>query len=365
MFIRKFGNDKTSQGSYAAYRGIHFISLSSSDHETSKDTINRLSDQILVLRPYRTAFNRENAQSAFENLLFSIEGWVERFTDMFIDDQRFANEHVRFVNQHRHILIQFQELLASNQDLSSAVGYPDNDQNILAALIFRYVEQRIFGQTPCGISPLMAELLQEIQNTLPHCTSPPVDMTAISAWRGQAYHALFSQPNYPEARQRGINALSSELADILRFICAPGGWPAFVRSISSKIIEPSVRLDENFRRAHEEYYFDTASWTEPGGNMSELKGLLSVNAARFNAQMDVSELYPTPSMGQLREHFICSLHPALKAKEVRKLNQGENVRQSATLFKEKVLVAWDPETVQGRDPATMKQKTWLSRIATP
>lgn len=196
------------------------------------------------------------------------------------------------------------------------------------------------------------------------------DTSTICSWRAQAYHAVFSHPQYSDARQRGVDALSAELAHILGFLSSSSTDVEFTRSISSKIIEPSLKLYENFRRSDEAYYFETAEWTKPGARMSqdlpdgrlrELLGDLDCrNAIKFNAMFRIEKLKPKPTDEELQNqlYFICSINPALKVRGL----QGNNGEEPTTLFKEKVLVAWDPDRLRGKDPRILKKPTWLSRI---
>ncbi|KAI1121718.1 hypothetical protein F5Y10DRAFT_271793 [Nemania abortiva] len=342
-----------------------------SDNHNLKETIHMRDSQILILRPYRTGFTQENAKNGFEDLLQNIELWVEKWTDKLIDNEGFRNEWINSLHHFPRAVHKFQQLLSCNQDLLSTIGYVDSDQDIMSACILRFVRQKIFGDMPCGIVSRRVELLQEVESTLPLCTAPKLDMSAISSWRAQAYHALFSRPEYSEAREKAIDAVTSELANILGFLCGSSKWSGFISSISSEIIEPSVRLDENFRRTNEEYYFETAPWGEPGeemgrsfpdGQLRELLGSLECfNAVKHNRKFLTDQLNPIPSAEEIRNrlHFISSLHPALKVRELR----GKNKKGSVTLVKEKVLVAWDPKLPRGKSPATLKEETWLSRFS--
>ncbi|KAI0437835.1 hypothetical protein F4803DRAFT_570346 [Xylaria telfairii] len=342
----------------------------SNERQALKTAVSMRESQILVLRPYRTKFTRYEARRDFEDLLGSIKSWVEEWTDKFVDDKEFSKRWVDSLEYFPQVINPFRQFLDSNPDLSSAVGYNDSDQDILCACLIRFIRQKIFGELPCTIAPHTADVLRYIEHNMAFCTEPKLDMSTICSWRAEAYHALFSDRQYPDARQRGVVDLSAELVHILGFVSKSPNTVEFTRSISSKIIEPSFKLYENFRRSEEDYYFETAEWAKPGAQMSqnlpdgrlrELLGDLDCrNAVKSSGIFRVEKLETKTTDEELRNqlYFICSINPSLKVRGLR----GNNGEESTTLLKERVLVAWDPDTLRGEDPRILKRQTWLSRI---
>ncbi|KAI1427736.1 hypothetical protein F5Y12DRAFT_792037 [Xylaria sp. FL1777] len=340
------------------------------EHERLQSITPTLPRGRLILKPYRTNYTQSDAQKGFEDLMRNIIVWVEDWSDRFIIEEDFTEHWLDSLKHFPQVVNPFRQWLHldSNQDLLSAVGYPDSDQDIVSACIVRFVQQRIF-QAPSTISPDTAKLLKDIEQTMPQCTAPKLDLCAIHTWRAQACHALFSHPGYSEARQASIDTLTGELAQILDFICKPSKRPEFIPSISSKIIQPSFSLSENLRKSHEEYYFETAPWVKPDalmssglpdGRLQELLGnFYCVNSAKSKAILIAEKLDPRPTAEELQRqlYFICSIQPALKVREL----QRSGGKELVTISKQKVLVAWDPDRLQG-DPRILKEETWLSRV---
>ncbi|KAI1757503.1 hypothetical protein F4782DRAFT_525316 [Xylaria castorea] len=342
----------------------------SSEKQALKNSVNMRESQILTLRPYSTRFTRNEAQSDFGFILESINSWVEEWTDKLVEETDFSKNWMDSLKYFPQVVNQLRQFLDSNPDLASAVGYTASDQDIISACIVRFIKNRIFGGIPCSIPSHTAGVLQNIENYMALCTARELDMSTRYSWRAQAYHALFSHPEYSEARQTGINTLSADLANIFRFLADSSNGADFIRSISSKIVEPSLNLYENFRRSNDEYYFETAEGTEPGTRMGQdlpgrrlrehLDDIDCRNAIKYNAKFQVEKLRKRPTDEELQAHlyFICSVTPALKVRGLR----GKYGEEPETLVKEKVLVAWDPDNLRGRDPCILKTQTWLSRI---
>ncbi|TGJ83112.1 hypothetical protein E0Z10_g5647 [Xylaria hypoxylon] len=342
------------------------------EHERLQTEISTLPSDKPTVRPYRTNFTRSDAQRGFEEFVTGVINWVDKWTDDFIVEKDFLRRFLEFFNNGPEIATRFRQFIHSNQDLLSAVGYPDTDQDILSACIVRFVWQRVFGEVSCSISSGTAESLKKIEHTMSLCTAPKINVPAIHAWRAQAYHAIFSDSEYSNTRQAGIDALTAELAQILGFIPESPKMSEFVQSIASEIIEPSLRLDENFRRAHEWYFIEKSDWTKPGALMGEglsngelrelLKNLDCTNTAKNRDIFQEEKLNPRPTPEELQKqlYFICSINPALKVRGFRKGSDQE----STTIVKESVLVAWDPDRLQGGDPRTLKSETWLAKVCT-
>ncbi|KAI0554890.1 hypothetical protein F4679DRAFT_595409 [Xylaria curta] len=342
----------------------------SNEKQDLKNAVNMRESQILILRPYSTRYTRGQAQSDYEFLLDSIKAWVEEWTDKFIDNTDFSKHWMDSLNHFPQVTGQLRQFLGSNPDLASVVGYADSDQDIIFACIVRFIWERIFGAVPCDIPLCISEVLRDVENHMALCTAPELDSSAICSWRAQAFHALFSHPRYSAARQQGIDTLSADLTHIFGFLSNSSNNEEFVHSISSKIIEPSLSLYENFRRNNEEYFFETVECIKAGTSMSQdfpagqlpelLKDLDCKNAVRCNAKFRVEKLKVKPTDEELRQHlyFICSITPALKVRG----HRGNHGQEPETLLKEKVLVAWDPDNLRGRDPCMLKTKTWLSKV---
>ncbi|KAI0973836.1 hypothetical protein F4678DRAFT_459323 [Xylaria arbuscula] len=339
------------------------------EYQQLQGRISSLSSNKLGIRPYRTNFTRNDAQNGFDQLMRNIDVWVESYTNKLMEDENFAENWVNFLKNNSDQVNRFQELLhcEPNRDLLSAVGYPDSDQNIVSAFIVRFIWQKVFKERPCGMPSGFVTILKDLELAMSDCTAPKLDTCAIHTWRAQSHHALFSHPSYSGFRQMSINALTEELDQIMGFLSDHSKHDEFVRSISSRIIEPSFKLYEKLQTSHEKYSIETAQWARPGAAMSQnladggiedfLSNLHCVNAAGHNEVVFVDELDPKPTSEELREQlqFICSIRPALKVRELQK----SGGRDSATVSKEKVLVAWHPNK---GDPCKVKENTWLARV---
>ncbi|KAI0533998.1 hypothetical protein GGR58DRAFT_505782 [Xylaria digitata] len=336
----------------------------SHENKQLKQSVYTRESQILVLRPYKTDFARYHAQENFETLVNGIDNWVENWTDKFLKKE-FVEQWLLHYPQTG---IQFYQALDSHHDLSSTIGYPDTDQDILSAFILRFVWEKALAEIPCSSSSGTRELLDRIAHNMTLCTNPSLDMSVVHSWRAQAYHALFSDPEYSNIRRMRIDTLASELAQVLGFIPRPSKRAAFVGSISSQLIEPCISLYEQIQRSHEEFYLERVnpgtigSQDRPEELYQRLRddGINCRNVAEFCAIFLTNKLQPEPTEKELERHLhiLCSIRPALKAREFQK----SNGREAETLVKETVLVLWGPDLLQGGDPTELKSETWLSRV---
>ncbi|KAF2970376.1 hypothetical protein GQX73_g3190 [Xylaria multiplex] len=329
-----------------------------SDNEKLKQSVDARESQILVLRPYRTDFTRHHAKEDFEKLVARIDDWVMNRIEKFLVDEKFAEQWLNWLPYFPQVAAGFHQALDSYHDLSSSIGYPDIDQDILSAYILRFVWQ--------GADIQYRELVGEIERTMTSCANPSLDMSAVHSWRAQTYHALFSRPEYSNIRQERIDDLASELVQVLGFVSHDSDMATFVRSISSEIIEPCISLCEKILRSHEEFYIETIN---PGTIMSqdrpeELHQRLQDddincrNVAECCSIFMTNKLKPIPTKEKLEKHLhiLCSIRPALKAREF----QNSTGQEAQTIVKETVLILWDPDGLQ--DPTELKSETWLSRV---
>ncbi|KAI8631806.1 hypothetical protein F5Y19DRAFT_472690 [Xylariaceae sp. FL1651] len=327
--------------------------------------------QILSLQPYRVEITRDEVGKCYQNLCQEVTDWVETWTDKFIDDEHTGKQSVDFVSHNLHIKTGFRHFLFSNGDVSSAIGCPGIDQEILVACIMRVIRHHIFLSPMCSVATYTLQILEQTEEAMLHSAVPKPDNFAIRSWRAQTYHAVFSHPDYRKTRERSVATLSIMLRKLLGFILGPNDDTEFIRSISSKIFEPALQLRELFEVSTDEYYFDSNDWIEagarinpniPGEQMRDfLASLDCVNIAQHKAGFEIEKLQPTPSVDELRQNlfFVCSIQPALMVREPLK---NDEFREPVMLSKEKVLMEWNPNNIMADGAARAKTKTWLSCI---
>jgi hypothetical protein len=151
----------------AAERESHILTLQPGPTEFGRDDAEKVSDA-LCLRINQA----KSCDQGFRQVMRGINVWVLKWTDAYYDDQQILRNWKGAFNHFSHTGREFGEFLSVNKDISSTIGYPDSDQELMTACVIRFVSRRIFSGTPSGISSDMAEVLQTIEQALPLCTAP-------------------------------------------------------------------------------------------------------------------------------------------------------------------------------------------------
>jgi hypothetical protein len=108
----------------------------------------------------------------FHSLTQNTAEWVEKWTDCYIDDETFSKCWIDSLNRFSRLADPFRKALYADKDLSSAVGYPDNDQHILSAHIVRFVWRKLFAGASSSHLSSTDRLLQTVARTMQLCTTP-------------------------------------------------------------------------------------------------------------------------------------------------------------------------------------------------
>ncbi|KAI0419788.1 hypothetical protein F5X98DRAFT_384058 [Xylaria grammica] len=314
--------------------------------------------QILNLRPFEPDQKPYHLQVDFRDFSSHLDSWAFKWTARFFDSgEEYVNRWLSDMSSSKRVFLQFQESLQSIPDLYQAVGYPDTDLEIFTAWLLRFIWGRVFGDftmKPTGV-------LTAIEALMPQCKEPRLDMAAIQDWRGQAYHAVFTDPEYPQVRQRAIDVFSAALAETLAFIPEPSQKAAFTQSIPA-LFEPCFDIYEKCQRSDTNYYIDVTYPTRQNvpDVVSRLfrKEVYCLSTKRHTIfTVDKLERQPTPVEVQQQLHIIFSIRPAFKMRDWKLTNGRERILQQERLF-----IAWDPDLVERGNPAQVKEETWLSRV---
>ncbi|RWA14849.1 hypothetical protein EKO27_g254 [Xylaria grammica] len=318
--------------------------------------------QIFKLRPFEPDQKPYDLEVDFRDFSYHLDNWAFKWTARFFDSgEEYVNRWLSDMSSSKQVFPQFQQSLQSVPDLYQAVGYPDADSEIFTAWLLRFIWGRVFGDftmKPTGV-------LTAIEALMPQCKEPRLDMSTILDWRGQAYHAVFTDPEYPQLRQRAIDVFSAALAETLAFIPEPSQKAAFTRSIPT-LFERCFDIYEKCQRSNADYYIDVTYPTRQ--NVPDVVGRLfrkdvRCQSTRARAILTVDKLVDklerqlTPVEVEQQLHIIFSIKPAFKMRSWKLYNGREQILQQEILC-----IAWDPDLVERGNPAQLKEETWLSRV---
>ncbi|KAI1324221.1 hypothetical protein F5Y16DRAFT_424155 [Xylariaceae sp. FL0255] len=361
-----------SEQKYLAYENTN-----KSQVQKLKDNISKQQDQILRLQPYQSELTPDKAKKYYKELSDSINQWVENWTDRFINDPEERNILIKFVRESPLAMKGLRQFLSvpENRDLASAIGEGsdhDVEQSLLSSVITRFIIQRVFQAPISGAeSQERVKVLDSIEKGLKEHSKPKIDVLAIRAWRAQAYHAMFNDPEYTRASDIWTQNLLDELDQILLFARMHHDRNIFLGDLAIKIITPAVNLRKLFEASTDEYYFESSkeliacNYLSPALGGSLIDGVNFINVARANKRITRSSIAERNITGEIfQDHFyvMCSASPAFLVREP--LRGQDELQNPVTLCQERVLIEFD--VADKKASRTVKEEdkipTWLTDI---
>ncbi|KAI1505158.1 hypothetical protein F5X99DRAFT_431297 [Biscogniauxia marginata] len=332
-------------------------------------TIETSKSHIFSLQSYRAEITLDEAGQVYKELIRGVSQWVDDWIDPILENTT-QQEYLRqLAIQYPVITSHFKTFMEQHKDIKRNIGVSDIDHDILIASIIRFLLEKVFSTTLCGVLKSKVKAVRVLEKSMQDNIKPKIDLFAIRTWRVHSFNALIAHPQYIRARQLAVTELSDELCKLLLFVSGRQ-TETFTRSIKAKIVEPALRLHERFLTATSQFYlplgdqgFRTGQKFDgelsDGELSSYLRSVECVDIAKCNRKFTVEKLRPIPSSQEIRENLwmVCSVHPALMVKEVGKRDEFQKPK---TLYKEKILVAWMPGDVG--EKLSRRPKSWLHNI---
>ncbi|KAL7619711.1 hypothetical protein AAE478_010253 [Parahypoxylon ruwenzoriense] len=300
---------------------------------------------IFSLQPYHRELTVHDAEKEYSNLISGVSEWVNRWTDLIINDDESLNRSFSYAEKNHKTISEFPRFLNKWTDISGAIGVRDIDQQVLGNAV---------------------DVLSGIESAMNENMDPKPDLFAIRSWRAQAYLAMVAHPNVKELRKNAAQLQSERLARALGFISCDNNRRGFLESISLQLVEPAISLHEKFLTSINEFRLDMApipAGKKYNGSESQLNNLNCIDIASNDRKLTMEKLQPKPSTADIRKNLyvICSICPALTVIEA---GRGRFLKEPAIVYKERLLVAWidkedKRETVFGRGST---REYWLQGV---
>ncbi|KAI5922983.1 hypothetical protein F4810DRAFT_232726 [Camillea tinctor] len=337
--------------------------LKSVNHQLEE--ANRISEaHIFSLQSYRPELTTDEARRMYKELVDGVSDWVEDWAEP-ISEPDFKPIPPWLEAKHRPACLEkFILFINQHRDLKFSIRLPDIDQEVLTATVIRFLYENVFSVAFTGTSGYHYETIMSLAESMIHHMDPKLDLVAVRIWRAQACRSLIAHPDYIVDRQNHVNALSSQLFELLEFL-PKKPKDVYRDSIQSMIVEPAVRLQERFLTESNLFHlsFDSRG-PEPGSSVRrDLSdaGLASyiytkelVDIAKSNRKLLLDKLDPPPNTEEVREnlYIMCSMYPALIKRGV---GERDDYQEPQVVFKEKILVAWAPPDVKIELNSRMRQ----------
>ncbi|KAI1759126.1 hypothetical protein GGR53DRAFT_471635 [Hypoxylon sp. FL1150] len=330
-----------------------------------QSAIEERESHIFSLQPYQRQFGTNEAKKGYMDLADGINDWVVNWTDRILDSDKLRRRSIETSVRDPRPVTRFSRCLETGRDLFRLTQLPDMDQEVLVAFILRYLLHWIFSTTLCDITPDIVKDLDILVKSMKQHITPNLDAYATMSWRSQAFLALLAVPKIKQLQNQVVHQLSEDLAKFLGFICQDGEKDVFISSIHKQVVDPAMRLHEQFLTSTRDFYLEIDPRILAGemftGELSDLKRLDCVDIAGNNRKFDIDKLNPQPNIEEVRKNLriLCSTRPALMVVEV---GQQGKLKEPAIVCREVVQVVWNSE---GRRN-TLKvdqQPTWLHSIA--
>ncbi|KAH6606693.1 hypothetical protein Trco_005846 [Trichoderma cornu-damae] len=317
-----------------------------------REELNDAQSHIFSLQPYRKDLTPEEVGRQYDDLVEQVQDWVRKFMDPWLDDYEAGVEALATsARKQSGEAAKFKRTLHKYPDLVHGCMFPETDEDIVVAIILRFLNDHIFQKVLYGSVQNYIEMVSFLETQMQSAVEPKRDLFAVRTWTAESYNALMSAPQFKTVRARRSRDMTMDLADVLRIFCKKDKWQWFCQNTEERCIKPAMALYEKLQVSTHHFYLDIQpyiSWS-PGARLTLSQEFVECvekldcrNILHNRKAFHVAKIDPRPAKSDLYVNLlnVCTVVPALY---IRQIGQRDAIKAPSIVRKQQVLVAWGPE----------------------
>ncbi|UKZ51428.1 hypothetical protein TrVGV298_005188 [Trichoderma virens] len=321
------------------------------ENQLLRDELNDAQSHIFSLQPYRKDLTPEEVGRQYDDLIEQVQDWVQKFMEPWLDDYEAGIEALSTsARKQSGEVVKFKKALHKHPDLVHACFFPETDEDIIAAIIMRFLNDHIFQKVLYGSAQNYTEMVSFIETQMQTSVEPKRDLFAVRTWTAESYSALMSAPQFKTVRSRRSRDLTLDLADILRIFCKKDKFQWFCQNMEENCVKPAMALYEKIQVSTHHFYLDIQPYIAWSGSRFSLSPEFVENVEKLDCRnilqnrkaFNMAKLDPRPTKKDLYLNLfnVCTVVPALY---IRQIGQRDTIKAPSIVRKQQMLVAWGPE----------------------
>ncbi|KAK1658361.1 hypothetical protein BDP55DRAFT_565199 [Colletotrichum godetiae] len=322
------------------------------ENSALKEQLRDAQSHIFSLQPYRKELTPEEVGREYDDLIEGISDWVSKFMDPYLDDHEKGVEDLMMTARRRPSdALKLKQVIHLYPDLVHGAVFPETDEDIVVAIIMRFINDNIFQKIMYGSIANYVEVLSFVETALQNHVDPKRDLFAIRTWTAEAYNAILSSRDFKGCREKKMRELTIELATIFKILSRKDKMEAFYKSFEQVCIKPAMQLYEKIQVSTNHFYFDINPYIVWGGDdemqtstdfLDSLQDLDCKNILQNRKAFNLMKIDPQPTKKELYHHLlnVCTLTPALY---MRQIGRKDVIKEPQLVRRQQMLVAWGPQ----------------------
>ncbi|KAK2000893.1 hypothetical protein LX36DRAFT_629787 [Colletotrichum falcatum] len=322
------------------------------ENSALKEQLRDAQSHIFSLQPYRKEITPEEIGREYDDLIEGVTDWVSKFMDPILDVHDQAVEDLLVIARRKPTdALRLKRTMHMYPDLVRGSTFPETDEDIVVAIIMRFLNDNIFQKVLYGSIADYVEVLSFVETALQNQVEPKRDLFAIRTWTAEAYNAILSSRDFTGCREKKERELTEEIASIFSILCRRDKMEWFSNNFGDHCIKPAMQLYEKMQVSTNHFYFDINPYIicGPDGEIEtspdffdSLPELDCKNVLQNRKAVNLAKMDPQPSKMELYHHMlnVCTLTPALY---MRQIGRNDSIKEPQTVRRQQMLVAWGPQ----------------------
>ncbi|KAL7927806.1 hypothetical protein ACQKWADRAFT_13779 [Trichoderma austrokoningii] len=314
-----------------------------------REELNDAQSHIFSLQPYRKDLTPEEVGRQYDDLVESVQDWAQKFMGFWLDDCEAGVEVLATqARKNPGEATKFKKVVHKYPDLIHGSMFPETDEDIIVAVIMRYLNDHIFQKVLYGSISNYTDMVSFIETQMQSAVEPKRDLFAVRTWTAESYNALMSAPQFRAVRTRRSKELTVGLAETLRIFCKKEKHPWFYQNTEERCIKPAMALYEKLQVATHHFYLDIQPYISWSGSnhiahspefLECVEDLDCRNILHNRKAFNMNKMDPRPTKADLYNNLlnVCTVVPALY---MRQIGQRDAIKAPSIVRKQQMLVAW-------------------------
>ncbi|KAI0112816.1 hypothetical protein F4776DRAFT_674174 [Hypoxylon sp. NC0597] len=236
--------------------------------------------------------------------------------------------------------------MARVPEIATVARY-DPGEDVISAILTRWVHNEIFSTRCCMINPPLERVLRRLERSIRRYMKPERDILEIRRWRQVTYSGMIAHPTYKKERETREKLMVRELEKLFGFL-RPSPDYNMARELLEKVIQPAINLHERLQNGLDEVTFEFPSTHAEDGSPDNSKVVSSLleKADAINCEDVLRNFYAFDLDKRSDQDPIRRLYPicAVSPIVVSDGDDGLGRKFTVTVCRSKIIAAWGDRT---------------------
>ncbi|KAI0913597.1 hypothetical protein F4823DRAFT_630322 [Ustulina deusta] len=219
---------------------------------------------------------------AVRSLWVAAENWVISLLEPIIEVQDAGSSILTDIKKNIKTAKPFYQLINNNPDFQRLIRYPDQDYDLLKAIVIRFLIEQIFEKGLYDNKKQPSRFIQSMRDEVASRTlGREYGLLALQFWRTYTYAAFLSLPEAgPEFWEPYMKDVTKRLRRLLGCLRTAPHFESCMEKFENKVLPAARKIQENMVLSMDKYSFSIEKFEQTENRRARIERLLKNHGAK-------------------------------------------------------------------------------------